>query len=109
MLEHPRIRRYSPQGSENPFGADNQQGRLGNCNEVHSLEDQIMFQRFVLVMGAKEKNGTEVRTDRVIVGDDKSIQQTASLLCRLAIMDDLRDIHVIGVYSEIPDSPPTAH
>ncbi len=80
-----------------------------NCNEVLSLEDKIMFQRFVLVMGAKEESGVEVQTRRQIVGDDMSLHETAALLCRLAIMDGLRDIHVVGVYSEIPEGPPTAH
>ena len=37
MLEYPRIQRYSPQGSENPFGADNQQGRFARFIEERSL------------------------------------------------------------------------
>jgi hypothetical protein len=60
----------------------------------------MLHQHFVLKMKAKDKSGAVVQTSRNIYGDDKALNETAWLLCSLAIMEGYHDIHIAGVYSE---------
>ena len=63
-------------------------------------------EHFVLVMRAKypeSEGGETVEVSRQVVGDETTLIETANVLCRLAFMDGLVDIHIAKVYSKIPE------